>query len=228
MLPRILTTPTGTALRAPDGAFMQLAPDARPEDIEQALARRAAERFPELPQVSVDERGAQLFFPLVSALEMMREQAPDKPDADSSLPPLALHLLTNSADEDEADTLLTSENAVLRVHREDDVLWIHPLADPNDPHAIRAQDIRGRRLAASPAPALMNHLWGEDGGDTLDDLPEVIVHLASAEILRSAMAWLHGTESHPHELTRIEMSTLRVSRHRVIRVPNTEPLPKAS
>lgn len=222
MNPKILTFNHKAALRAPDGAFMQLPDNYTEKSIQEQLADRAAQRAPQRPNITADDRGKHLFFPLISTLENL---ASTPATSQKQAPQLALCVLTNAQDETAADALLDQGQAVLRVHREDDILFIHPIADPADPHAIRAQDVRARRLAASPAPALFKHIWDSDGADDLTELPEPVLHLASALITKACLAWLHDTETQAHHLTRIEMTNLRITSHRVIRVPRTHPLP---
>ncbi|MBW3085514.1 hypothetical protein KEM60_01714 [Austwickia sp. TVS 96-490-7B] len=215
-------------LRTPDGAFMRLAPEATPAQLDAALAQRARRRRPHPAVITVHGDAPQLFTPVVAALTPLTTPTGD---ADEPTPlAVALHAVTGPADEDLADADLAAGSAVIRVHREDDVLFVHPLADPADPHAVSAHDLRARRLAASPAADLLSQLWQDRGGDPLTDLPPTAAHLAVARILQHALHYLHRQPHRgPHLLHRIEMTPLRVDDHPVLRVPelHTPPRPRS-
>lgn len=229
--PTLVSFKGTTALRAPDGALMQLSPNFSSDTISKELEQRAQKRRASPLDLSTRGYAPQIFTPVIKALEQAtksrRTNESESSDQDAQL---VLYAMQNLDDEKEADALLSQGKAVLRVHREDDVLWVHPLADPLDIQAIRAHDVRARRLAASPAPEVMQQIIQQEGFDILDDLPESAVLLATAEILKSVCQWMHKTThekyspGHPHRIFRLEMNALRVSFHPILRVPQAEPL----
>lgn len=229
--PTLVSFKGTTALRAPDGALMQLPTTFSPDTISKELDQRAQKRQVFTPDLSTRGYAPQIFIPVIEALKQVTKSRQtnesDSPDQDAQL---VLYAMQNLDDEKEADALLSQGKAVLRIHREDDVLWIHPLADPLDIQAIRAHDVRARRLAASPAPEVMQQIIQQEGFDILDDLPEPAILLATAEILKSVCQWMHKTTyekyspDHPHRIFRLEMNPLRVSFHPILRVPQAEPL----
>ncbi|MCH8611469.1 hypothetical protein [Arsenicicoccus dermatophilus] len=217
-------------VRAADGAFLRIAPQASTAQVDEVLAQRAARRRPQRAGIRVRGDAPQIFGPALSALAQVGspQEVTDRTcaaPADASLT-LALHAIRNQDDEDIADADLAAGLAVVRVHREDDVLFVHPLADPSDPRAVRAVDVRARRMAASPAPEHLARTWHEVGGDPLLDLPPVAAALAAAHVLESCLDLLHQVPTRgPSLLFRLEMTPLRRSEHPVLRVPETEPLP---
>ena len=222
--PTVLTHGDRRALRAPDGTFMTLPEGHTADAISAQLAERRAARQAPRPTIHVHAETPELFNPVRSAIE--QATAPVPHDAPTATRALALVALETPTAAQAADDLLAQGTAVLRVHREDDVLWVHPLADPADEQAIRATDAHARRLAACPAPALMQSLAHDPGPDSLRDLPEHVIPVLVGELITRVAGWLHGNpRTGPAHLTRIEMTPLRVSTHPVIRVPEAEPLP---
>ncbi|STD04083.1 Uncharacterised protein [Dermatophilus congolensis] len=212
----------GQAVRTPDGTYMHIAPNTDADTLATALANRTQSRRPHHPTITTHGQAPQLFDPLLAALAT----ACTTPNDNTTPPTIALHAITTPEDENLAHTHLTNGTTILAVHREDDVLYIHPLATPNDPQAISPHHIRARRLAASPAPDLAHTHWHTHGGDPLTDLPHHAAHLASAHLLTNLLTHLHHIPQRgPHLLTRIEMTPLRITTHPIIAVPPTEPLP---
>lgn len=220
-----------TALRAPDGALMQLPPNSSLDTINKELHQRAQKRKAPAPDLSIQGHAPQIFTAVTKALEQTTTSQPkSEPKIINQATPLVLYAMQSLEDEKKSDDLLSQGKAVLRIHREADVLWVHPLADPLDTQAVRAQDVRNRRMALSPAPEIMRQILQREGFDALDNLPEPAVLLASAQILKSVSQWMHQavnqeySSAHPPYIFRIEMGSLRVSSHPIIRVPQVEPL----
>lgn len=119
----------------------------------------------------------------------------------------------------------------LRAAREGDVVRVEPLAlDPDDP---TSEQVRGRRLAASPAAPELRALWDVDGaGPVAAHAPSpaaralVLHHVI--EVLDAATATCRGLRDehrlaeHRRTLLRVDMVGLRTTSHSVLAYPRPD------